>query len=108
MSEYEISSAQFHCNKCNNRLWNIEYFSAVRHTITVNRSSANVSIGLYIQRLEKSIIVTGIESKGLFDGTDLESNMILESINGIRYSSYEEGKTLLKKAQGRVTIVAYK
>ena len=119
-SEYDkIRTPSFHCSNCNHNkqchfsgnvsrgYWKVEYFSAIRRIITVNKSATD-KLGIGIQDDMNAIKVMVIEPNSLFDGTDLETGMILESINGIRYSSFQEGKTNLMGAEGQLTITGYK
>ena len=85
----------------------LERCAADRCIVTVNKSSTD-KLGIGIQDYMNSIKVMVIEPNSLFDGTDLETGMILERINGNRYSSFQEGKTMLVGAEGQLTITGYK
>ena len=53
-----------------------------------------------------SLHVDSIESDGMFARTDLQVGMRIYAIDGITFSSEEEGQGLLKSIKGRVTIWA--
>jgi len=76
-------------------------------TITVVRPSLNVPLGLtVIQHGEYAIQVKAINSSSsLFTDTQLICGMILKTINGTSYTSFEDGVNLLKNAVGQITFV---
>lgn len=41
---------------------------------------------------------------GLFDGSELKKGMIVDTVNGVNYSTYKEVLAALKNAEGRLTI----
>jgi hypothetical protein len=76
-------------------------------TITVVRPSLNVPLGLtVIQHGEYAIQVKAINSSSsLFTDTQSICGMILKTINGTSYTSFEDGVNLLKNAVGQITFV---
>jgi hypothetical protein len=75
-------------------------------TITVVRPSLDVPLGLtVIQHGEYAIQVKAINSSSLFYDTQLICGMILKTINGTSYTSFEDGVNLLKNAVGQITFV---
>ena len=53
-----------------------------------------------------SIIVTSISPEGPFARSKLQAGMQIDSINGEKYATYNEGMALIYNASGQVTIVA--
>jgi len=76
--------------------------------LVVTKPSKDTKLGLGIgqERGSTSVFITTISQTSLFKGTALKVGMIIETINGIRYSSFSHGSSLLKAAEGQLTIVA--
>ena len=75
-------------------------------TASIVRPSNKQMLGLDIALQRSSITITKIAPNSLFAKTPLEVGMMLVSINGTKYTSYEQGKFLLLNIIGRITIVA--
>ena len=52
------------------------------------------------------MVATPIAQNSLFAGTALRQGMVLESIDGSMYSTFDEGVALLVESEGRITIMA--
>lgn len=79
-----------------------------RVSVAVTRPSKDTRLGLGIsqENLSSPIYITYITPNSLFDGTELEVGMELETVNGTKYDSFAEVVVSLQLAEGYITIVA--
>jgi hypothetical protein len=78
--------------------------------ITVTRLSTEQPLGIGIIQERYTMLglmkVKSIFPNSIFLGTPLTVGMILETVNGRKYSSFEKGMELLKNADGKITVGA--
>ena len=74
--------------------------------VTVSRpKETKLGLGIASAPGEKVLTITSIAPNSLFDNTVLKCGMAVDSINGKRYSSFEEGSTLLREVEGPLTLM---
>lgn len=78
---------------------------AVVVVITKPSKDAKLGIGVDASELGK-VKITSIDPAGLSAGTELKVGMKIDAVNGKKYSTYDQGMTLLKEAESPVRIVA--
>ena len=76
-----------------------------RVTISVVRPSKEDELGLGVGERDDRMIVTSI-APGIFDGSQLEIGMIIDSVNGPCPLSFKDALHTLQNAEGRINIVA--
>eukprot|EP00571_Detonula_confervacea_P016055 CAMPEP_0172307910 /NCGR_PEP_ID=MMETSP1058-20130122/8667_1 /TAXON_ID=83371 /ORGANISM="Detonula confervacea, Strain CCMP 353" /LENGTH=638 /DNA_ID=CAMNT_0013020217 /DNA_START=36 /DNA_END=1952 /DNA_ORIENTATION=+ len=80
---------------------------AAKVTVFVTKPSKGSSLGLNIQQGNGSTVrVVSVASDSLFIGTNMRAGMLLETINGSKCTTTTEAVTLIKAAEGQITIVA--
>lgn len=79
-----------------------------RVSVVATRPSKDTRLGLGIsqENLSSPIYITYIAPNSLFDGTELEVGMELETVNGTEYDSFAEVVVSLQLVEGYITIVA--
>ena len=84
--------------------------TTIKVTVTVTRPSKETSFGLSIDAVDaagtKILRIKSITPNSLCDNTALKAGMLLESINGAGYTTWQQGFDSLKTSEGKVTIVA--
>ena len=73
--------------------------------ISVVRPSKDIKLGLTIKQTGTAVFVSSIHPNSLFIDTNLKEGMILQSINGIGYESFQDVVKLLGEAEGTINIV---
>ena len=73
--------------------------------ISVVRPSNEDELGLDVEQRDDRMVVTSI-APGIFDGSQLEVGMIIDSVNGSCPLSYKDALHTLQNAEGRINIVA--
>lgn len=74
--------------------------------ISVVRPSKDTKLGLTIKQTGAAVLVSKLSPNSLFLGSALREGMILQSINGIGYKSFQDVVKLLSEAEGKIDIVA--
>jgi len=77
--------------------------------IPVVKPSKDARLGLGIKKAEEgsSLEVTSIDPGSLFESSELRVGMVIQSINKIPFTSFDQGLALLKEADGTVTIKVF-
>ena len=76
-------------------------------TAIANKPSVDAKLGIGISpSLTGGLKITTLTEDGLFAGKGLRVGMAIDTINGQKCNSPKEAIDILKKAQGKVTIVA--
>jgi len=79
-------------------------------TIAVMKTSKDARLGLGIAGVAhgatQHMKITSVAPTSMFRATALQAGMILESINGTKYASFEEGCELIKMTKGQLVLVA--
>jgi len=77
--------------------------------IPVVKSSKDARLGLDIKKAEEgsSLEVTSIDSGSLFESSELKAGMMIQSVNKRRFTSFDQGVTLLKEAVGECEIMVF-
>jgi len=73
--------------------------------ISIVRPSKEDELGLGVEKRDDRMAVTSI-APGIFDGSQLEVGMIIDSVNGSSSLSYKDALHTLQNAEGRINIVA--
>ena len=74
--------------------------------VSVSRpKEAKLGLGIATYPGERLLTVASVAPNSLFDNTALKVGMVVYSINGESYSSFEKGSTLLTKAEGQLTLL---
>jgi len=76
-----------------------------RVTISVVRPSKEDELGLGVEKRDDRMAVTSI-APGIFDGSQLDVGMIIDSVNGSSSLSYKDALHTLQNAEGMINIVA--
>ena len=75
--------------------------------IEIEKPSKNTKLGLTLGgKEEEDIQIISINAGWLFDESELQIGMIIHKINNKAFSSYAKGVSLLKEAEGNLTIGA--
>ncbi|KAL9189450.1 hypothetical protein ACHAXT_009125 [Thalassiosira profunda] len=79
-------------------------------TATVIKPSQDAKVGLGLGQLPggAGVLVNSIRPDSLFRGTGLEAGLVLESVNGRRFTTLNQCVSLLRWAEGQLTLVAVK
>ena len=77
-------------------------------TVTVNKSSPHVSVGVALKGDSPEILFSVIKSEGLLGKTEIEPGMILQSINGQSFEKAKDAAIYLKESSGNLTFVVHK
>jgi len=77
--------------------------------ITVVKSSKDARLGLDIKKAEEgaSLEVTSIDPGSLFESSELKAGMMIQSVNKRRFTSFDQGVTLLKEAKGECKVMVF-
>jgi len=77
--------------------------------IPVVKSSKDARLGLGIKKAEEgaSLEVTSIDPGSLFESSELKVGMMIQSVNNRRFTSFDQGVTLLKEAVGECEIMVF-
>ena len=84
-----------------------QIFDAETVRVVVTKPSKDTKLGLKISREahgSEKILICLIHPGSLFEGTDLTAGMVFTSINGMTYSSYEEGLSLIADVEGELSV----
>ena len=78
-----------------------------KHIIEETKSSKETKLGLTLGgKEEEDIQIISINAGSIFDESELQIGMIIHKINNKAFSSYAKGVSLLKEAEGNLTIEA--
>ena len=81
--------------------------NTITTTIIVTKQSKDSKLGLGIAQekgMRNHIKITSIAPNSLFANTELKVGNVLLAVNGKKFSTFQQGSTLLKRAVGRLSI----
>ncbi len=82
------------------------YAARTLTSISVTKPNQGATLGIGMPVGVCPIQITSISPTSLFAGTSLRVGMIIRSINGRGYTTFDEGLVMMKEARGTLTVVA--